>query len=97
MRTFSEPIYHFLQKREKARLEKLQSRPVRVITEEQREETYRRWVERKRIQAERQKADAIVQQSRVNDRIERERKKNERQRQEKLAEWVRKKEDDMKS
>lgn len=48
------------------------------------------------MQNERRKADDIMRRYRDNEKIERERNKKERDKEEKLAEWIRKKEEDMK-
>lgn len=84
------------ERKEKIRREKLRQQPAKVISEEEREESYRRWLEQKRIQSERRKAEMSVQQYRLNENIERERAKRENAKEEKLTEWVRKKEEEMK-
>lgn len=67
-----------------------------TTSQEQREESYRRWLERKRIETERQRAEEILRQYRINEQIEQERNKREKDKEEKLAEWIRKKEEEMK-
>ncbi|XP_046966280.1 vicilin-like seed storage protein At2g18540 [Vanessa cardui] len=84
------------QKREKARLEKTKIQVVPTTTQEQREESFRRWLERKRIQNERRKAEEIMKQYRHKEQLEQERRKRHQTKEEKLAEWIRKKEEEMK-
>lgn len=67
-----------------------------TTSKEQREESYRRWLERKRLQKERQRAEEIMRKYRANELLEEERNKRERAKEEKLALWIRKKEEDMK-
>ncbi|XP_013186821.1 coiled-coil domain-containing protein 34 [Amyelois transitella] len=85
------------ERREKLRLEKLKNQPVPTTSPEQREESYRRWLERKRTQNERRRAEDIMRRYRENERLERERIKREQDRCEKLNEWFRKKEEDIKA
>lgn len=63
---------------------------------EQREESYRSWLERKRLQTERRRAEDIMRQYRQNEELERERNKKHRAKESKLAEWIHKKEEEMK-
>ncbi|XP_047991675.1 vicilin-like seed storage protein At2g18540 [Leguminivora glycinivorella] len=84
------------EKREKARLEKMKRQPAPTTTTEQREESYRRWLERKRTQTERRKAQEIVHKFKNAERQAEERNMRERAKEEKLAEWIRRKEEDMK-
>ncbi|XP_026734256.1 trichohyalin-like [Trichoplusia ni] len=84
------------EKRDKARLEKMKRQAGPTTSQEQREESYRRWLERKRTQTERQRAEDIMRQYRHNEQLERERNKRERDKEEKLAEWIRRKEEEMK-
>ncbi|XP_059052156.1 uncharacterized protein LOC131846776 [Achroia grisella] len=81
----------------KLKLEKVKRRVVPVITPEQREESFRRWLERKRKQSEHQRAEEIIQQYKDNERVEQERNKRERDKYEKLNEWIRKKEEEIKA
>ncbi|XP_045498516.1 stress response protein NST1-like [Colias croceus] len=85
------------EKREKARIEKLKRQTAPRTTAEQREESYRRWLEGKRTQLERQKAEEIMRKYREKERLEQERSRRQRDREEKLAEWIRKKEEEMKT
>ncbi|CAH2234516.1 jg1657 [Pararge aegeria aegeria] len=65
-------------------------------TAQQREESFKKWLERKRMQTERRKAEEIMRQYRTNERLELENKKRQRDKEEKLAEWIKKKEEEMK-
>ncbi|CAB3236769.1 unnamed protein product [Arctia plantaginis] len=85
------------ERREKARLEKSKQQVMPTTSKEQREESYRRWLERKRLQKERQRAEEIMRKYRANELLEEERNKRERAKEEKLALWIRKKEEDMKA
>ncbi|KAL4707831.1 hypothetical protein ACJJTC_001777 [Scirpophaga incertulas] len=85
------------EKKEKMRLEKLKQKTVPTPSAEQREESFRRWLERKRTQTERRRADEIVRRYRDNEKIEQERLKREREKEEKLNEWIKKKEEDIKA
>lgn len=85
-----------LKKRDRARLEKLKQQTTSQPTPEQREESFRRWLEAKRNQNERRRAEEIMRKYRNNERMEKERLKRERAKEEKLAEWIRKKEKEMK-
>lgn len=69
---------------------------VPTTSQQQREESYRRWLERKRTQTERQRAEEIMRQYRLNEQLEKERNKRDRAKEEKLADWIRRKEDEMK-
>ncbi|XP_063384275.1 nucleolar protein 58-like [Cydia fagiglandana] len=84
------------EKREKARLEKLKRQQPPTTTPEQREESYRRWLECKRSQNERRKAEEIVHKFKNAERLAEERNMRERAKEEKLAEWIRRKEEEMK-
>ncbi|XP_032517505.2 uncharacterized protein LOC116770228 [Danaus plexippus] len=84
------------EKREKARLEKMKRQVVPTTSPRQREESFRKWLERKRIQSERRKADEIMKKYHHTERIEQERKKRQQEKEEKLAEWIRKKEEEIK-
>lgn len=66
------------------------------ISQQQREESYQQWLERKRTQTERQRAEQIMRQYRRNEQLERDRNKREREKEEKLADWIRRKEEAMK-
>lgn len=77
-------------------MEKLKRQSVAAPTAEQREESFRRWLERKRMQDERRKADEIMRQFHDKERVQRERNKKEREKEEKLNEWIKKKEEEMK-
>ncbi|XP_022814038.1 zinc finger CCCH domain-containing protein 13-like [Spodoptera litura] len=85
------------EKRDKARVEKMKRQVGPTPSQEQREESYRRWLERKRTQTERQRAEDIMRQYRHNEQLERERNKRERDKEEKLAEWIRRKEEEVKA
>lgn len=65
-------------------------------TPEQREESFKKWLERKRTQSERRKAEEIMRQYRDKERLEQQRQRRQREREERLAEWVKKKEAEMK-
>lgn len=69
---------------------------VPTNTTEQREESFRRWLERKRTQAERRKAEEIMRKYRQNEKLEQERRQRQQNKEEKLAEWIRKKEEEIK-
>lgn len=69
---------------------------VPTTTPEQREESFRRWLERKRTQNEQRKAEVIMQKFRNSERQEQERQKRYQDKNEKLAVWIRKKEEEMK-
>lgn len=69
---------------------------VPTTSPRQREESFRKWLERKRIQSERRKADEIMKKYHHTERIEQERKKRQQEKEEKLAEWIRKKEEEIK-
>ncbi|KAH9628813.1 hypothetical protein HF086_004973 [Spodoptera exigua] len=84
------------EKREKARMEKMKRQAGPTTSQEQREESYRRWLERKRTQTERQRAEEIMRQYRHKEQLERERNKRERDKEEKLAVWIHKKEEELK-
>ncbi|XP_039753447.1 stress response protein NST1-like isoform X2 [Pararge aegeria] len=84
------------EKREKARLEKMKMQVAASTTAQQREESFKKWLERKRMQTERRKAEEIMRQYRTNERLELENKKRQRDKEEKLAEWIKKKEEEMK-
>ncbi|CAK1556389.1 unnamed protein product [Leptosia nina] len=85
------------EKREKLRQEKLKNQSTPTTTQEQREASYRRWLERKRVQVERQKAEEIMRKYRETERLEQERNRRKQDKEEKLAEWIRKKEEAIKS
>ncbi|KPI97685.1 Coiled-coil domain-containing protein 34 [Papilio xuthus] len=85
------------EKREKLRLEKLKRQAAPTTTPQQREESFRRWTERKRMQMERRRADEIMRRFAQSEHLEREKEKREREKQEKLAEWIHKKEEEMKA
>lgn len=89
-------VYIYYQKREKARIEKMKHHVVPATSPEQREESFRRWLERKRTQNEQRKADVIMQKYRNSERREQERQKRQQDKNEKLTEWIRKKEEEMK-
>ncbi|KAI8436657.1 hypothetical protein MSG28_010146 [Choristoneura fumiferana] len=84
------------EKREKARREKMKLQPVPTTSPEEREESYRRWLERKRTQAERRRAEEVMRRFREAERAEQQRARNDGAKEEKLAEWIRKKEEDIK-
>lgn len=65
-------------------------------SQQQREESYRQWLERKRTQTERQRAEEIMRQYRHKERLEKDKNKRERAKEEKLADWIRRKEEEMK-
>lgn len=67
-----------------------------ATSQQQREESYRQWLERKRTQKERQRADEIMRQYQHKEQLERDRNKRERDKEEKLADWIRRKEEEMK-
>lgn len=73
---------------------KLQAVPT--TTPEEREESYRRWLERKRTQAERRRAEEVMRRFREAERAEQQRARHDGTKEEKLAEWIRKKEEDIK-
>ncbi|XP_041979431.1 coiled-coil domain-containing protein 34-like [Aricia agestis] len=83
------------ERREKARQDRMKTRETPATTPEQREESYRRWLERKQAQAERRKAEEILQRIKEKERMERERKSRENK-DEKLMEWIKRKEEEMK-
>ncbi|XP_072949094.1 uncharacterized protein [Epargyreus clarus] len=85
------------EKREKAKLKKMKQQVVPSTTPEQREESFRRWLDRKRTQNERRRADEIMRRYRETERVEQERNRRERDKEERLAEWVKKKEEEMKA
>ncbi|XP_053609828.1 uncharacterized protein LOC128674873 [Plodia interpunctella] len=85
------------ERRQKLRMEKMKNQPVPTTSTEQREESYRQWLERKRTQTERRRAEEIMRRYRENERLERERIKREQERCEKLNDWFRKKEEDIKA
>ncbi|GBP33844.1 hypothetical protein EVAR_20955_1 [Eumeta japonica] len=85
-----------LQKREKERLEKLKRDATPLVTPEQREQAFHRWMEQKRVQEERRRAEELARRCRESERLERERMRRDRDKQEKLAEWVRRKEEAIK-
>ncbi|XP_023934760.2 coiled-coil domain-containing protein 34-like [Bicyclus anynana] len=85
------------EKREKQRLEKEKQQAVASASSEQREEAFRKWLEQKRSQSERRKATEIMRQYRTNERLALDHKKKQMEKEEKLAEWIKKKEEDMKS
>ncbi|XP_063826280.1 uncharacterized protein LOC135075742 [Ostrinia nubilalis] len=85
------------EKKDKLRQEKMKQQTAPVTSQQQREESFRRWMERKRAQMERRRADEIMRQYRDNERLERERTKREREKEEKLNDWIRKKEEEIKS
>ncbi|XP_068633619.1 capping protein inhibiting regulator of actin dynamics-like [Battus philenor] len=85
------------EKREKLRMQKMKNQVAPTTTPEQREESYRRWMERKRLQVERRRAEEIMRRFRQNENVEREKEKRERDKREKMTEWYRKKEEEMKA
>ncbi|XP_034832452.1 coiled-coil domain-containing protein 34-like [Maniola hyperantus] len=84
------------EKRERARLEKMKLQVAASTTPEQREESFKKWLEQKRTQMERRKAEDIMRQYRSNEQREQECKKRHREKEAKLAEWIKKKEEEMK-
>ncbi|KAJ2948990.1 hypothetical protein O0L34_g5929 [Tuta absoluta] len=84
------------ERREKLRQQKLKQQSPPQTTPEQREESYRRWLERKRSEHGQQKAEEIMRRYREQERME-ELKQRRRDKEEKLAEWIRKKEEEMKA
>ncbi|KAJ0176734.1 hypothetical protein K1T71_007913 [Dendrolimus kikuchii] len=85
------------EKRDRARIAKIKQQTAPQPTIEQREESFRRWLETKRNQNERRRAEEIMRQYKNNERTERERLKRERAKEEKLAEWIRRKEEEIKA
>lgn len=77
-------------------METLKRQAAPKITQQQREESFRRWTERKRLQMERRRADDIMRRFAQSEHLEREKEKREREKQEKLADWIYKKEEAMK-
>lgn len=66
------------------------------MTEEQRQESFQRWLEQKRIQTEKKRAEKIMTEFRTNSQLEHERNKLEQQKEGKLNKWIRKKEEEIK-
>jgi hypothetical protein len=78
------------------KMEQNKRQSVQTPSAEQREKSFRRWLDRKRTQMEQRRADEIVRQYRDAEKIDRERIKRERDKEEKLNEWIKKKEEEIK-